>query len=148
MNTQDPRGEKTPLGKGTGFPEPLSADRNTTLPHPDADTSPNATIEAREGDFIKAHSRRSFLALKHRSRNSSFTHIDLVKSGLGLYDNIEYADDNKEEKGLKEFHPDLKGGDGPKPSSSQGSSSLDGSLDMEIKNGRRKRRLMRMFGFS
>ncbi|KAI6710567.1 hypothetical protein JHW43_006897 [Diplocarpon mali] len=145
MNVQDPRGERTLSGKGTGFPEPLSEDRNTTLPHPDADTSLNATIEAHEGESNKAYSRRSFLAIKYRSRNSSFTDIDPMKSGL--YDNIDYADGTKGEKGLKEFHHDSKGGDKPKPSSSQGSSSLDGSFDTESKYGQRKRGLLRMFGF-
>lgn len=48
----------------TGFPEPFCGNRNTTLPHPDADTSPDACICA---DTIKGQARpaRSFL-LKHK----------------------------------------------------------------------------------
>jgi len=55
--------------QNTGFPEPLSADRNTTLHHPDADTSNNAAIEAKDVPLERTHSRRSFLH-KH-GRNSS-----------------------------------------------------------------------------
>ncbi|KIN02818.1 hypothetical protein OIDMADRAFT_18462 [Oidiodendron maius Zn] len=34
------------MSRDTGFTEPFNKDRNTTLPHPDADTSGNASIQA------------------------------------------------------------------------------------------------------
>ena len=39
--------------RNTGFPEPLSRDRNTTLPHPDADQSPNACITQEDANSKK-----------------------------------------------------------------------------------------------
>jgi len=56
--------------RDTGFPEPFDGDRNTTLPHPDADLSPNACIS--QEDFTMEHikrTRRSFLS-KHRRTTS------------------------------------------------------------------------------
>lgn len=57
--TRKPRREP----RDTGFPEPLSGDRNTTLPHPDADLSPNACICQEDVDPARAmrRHRRSFL---------------------------------------------------------------------------------------
>jgi len=93
-NVQDPPAKEiNVLNKNTGFPEPLSPDRNTTLPHPDADTSPNASIEAPDVDLTRTHSRRSFLHSRHQSKNS-FGKIDLKQSGF--YDNIQYADGSRE----------------------------------------------------
>lgn len=56
------------LSRDTGFPEPFNGDRNTTLPHPDADLSPNAclTQEDIDPDRALARTRRSFLKKKHR----------------------------------------------------------------------------------
>ncbi|KAK1771248.1 hypothetical protein QBC33DRAFT_238395 [Phialemonium atrogriseum] len=55
------------LNRDTGFPEPFCGSRNTTLPHPDADLSPDACIS---DDNIAAHRvlsrhRPSFL-IKHK----------------------------------------------------------------------------------
>ena len=47
----------------------MEIDRNTTLPHPDADTSKNATIEAQDVPLERTHSRRSFLH-KHGRHHS------------------------------------------------------------------------------
>ncbi|KAE8442339.1 hypothetical protein EG329_003472 [Mollisiaceae sp. DMI_Dod_QoI] len=80
----------TPNKSRTGFPEPFNEDRNTTLPHPDADTSPNATIEAPDFDLTRTHSRSSFLHRKHNAHHLWGRHESLEK----LYDNITYADDN------------------------------------------------------
>merc|ERR1711964_691753 len=128
------------LGKDTGFPEPLSEDRNTTLPHPEADTSPNASIEAPDVDLARTNTRRSFLG-RHSSHQkaSSFHPKDLEKSGL--YDSIEYADGSREER-----HQCEESGKG----SSDGS-SLDGSYE---KGGRkfsdveRKKGILAKLGFS
>ncbi|TDZ26246.1 hypothetical protein C8034_v010727 [Colletotrichum sidae] len=53
--------------RDTGFPEPFNGDRNTTLPHPDADLSPNAVISQDDlnSNRAMARTRRSFLQ-KHR----------------------------------------------------------------------------------
>ncbi|CZR68373.1 uncharacterized protein PAC_18272 [Phialocephala subalpina] len=78
--------------KNTGFPEPFSEDRNTTLPHPDADTSPNATIEAPD-DLTRTHSRSSFLHRngRHHSGHHLFGRHDSLDK---MYANITYADDD------------------------------------------------------
>ncbi|KAH7412396.1 hypothetical protein BKA64DRAFT_327914 [Cadophora sp. MPI-SDFR-AT-0126] len=140
-NIQDPpAAERNSLGKDTGFPEPLSEDRNTTLPHPEADTSPNASIEAPDVDLSRTHTRRSFLG-RHSSHQkaSNFHPKDLEKSGL--YDNIEYTDGSREEK-----HQGEESGKG----SSDGS-SLDGSSEKggrRYSGGERKRGLFAKLGFS
>ncbi|GKT49069.1 uncharacterized protein ColSpa_09250 [Colletotrichum spaethianum] len=53
--------------RDTGFPEPFNGERNTTLPHPDANLSPNAVISQEDinGHRVMARTRRSFLQ-KHR----------------------------------------------------------------------------------
>lgn len=58
--------------RDTGFPEPFNSDRNTTLPHPDADLSPNATLTQEDIDPSRALSRtrRSFLRKNRRTLNS------------------------------------------------------------------------------
>lgn len=86
--------------KDTGFPEPLSPDRNTTLPHPDADTSPNPTIEASDIELERTRSRRSFLK-RHQSSKSGT--IPLEERGPfpqrdAMYDGIVYADGSREQK--------------------------------------------------
>ncbi|CZT53388.1 uncharacterized protein RSE6_14908 [Rhynchosporium secalis] len=82
--------------KGTGFHEPLSEDRNTTLPHPDADTSPNATMEAPE------------ITPKHHG--SAFHPKEIDKSGM--YDNTQSANGSREEKSLKELQEEHGSGFG------------------------------------
>lgn len=61
--------ETRPRSRDTGFPEPFCGSRNTTLPHPDADLSPNASISADDVSVNKAlhRSRRSFLAKNRRT---------------------------------------------------------------------------------
>jgi hypothetical protein len=83
------------MGKGTGRAD-SSTDRNTTLRHPEADTSPNPTIEAPDIVFSPTHPRRSFLRHhSHRSTNSGTLPIEQDR----LYDNIQYADGTREERG-------------------------------------------------
>ncbi|RAL58991.1 hypothetical protein DID88_009020 [Monilinia fructigena] len=66
---QEPLGmERNSMGKDTGFPEPLSHDRNTTLPHPEADTSPYATLESSEFDPYRSHSRLSIKRLHSKTQ--------------------------------------------------------------------------------
>ncbi|KAH8785598.1 hypothetical protein F5883DRAFT_515185 [Diaporthe sp. PMI_573] len=56
-----------PRSRETGFPEPFCGSRNTTLPHPDADTSPNACISQDDISIsrVESRQRRSFRA-KHK----------------------------------------------------------------------------------
>ncbi|KAI9900169.1 hypothetical protein N3K66_004431 [Trichothecium roseum] len=61
--------------RDTGFPEPFNGARNTTLPHPDADLSPNAVITSDDlsVDHAMRHRRLSFIR-KHRRTISSSSH--------------------------------------------------------------------------
>ncbi|KAM4066041.1 hypothetical protein HRG_000199 [Hirsutella rhossiliensis] len=53
--------------RDTGFPEPFDEGRTTTLPHPEADLSPNATISHEELAVDRALKRgRLFSRPKHR----------------------------------------------------------------------------------
>jgi len=98
-NVQElPTGRKAHSGanKDTGFPEPLSPDRNTTLPHPDADTSENATIEAPDIALSHTHSRRSFLSRHHSGYTKpSHGHKDSGIS-VGLNSPVYETTDEKE----------------------------------------------------
>lgn len=57
--------------RDTGFPEPFNDVRNTTLPHPEADLSPNACISQEDvnPDRALSRTRRSFLRKKRRTLN-------------------------------------------------------------------------------
>ena len=87
----------------------LETDRNTTLPHPDADTSPNATMEAPDLNLVRTHSRRSFLHGRHsHSRNNSkFDSGVSLEKTAGLYDNIQYADGSTEDRSAKEIEKEV-----------------------------------------
>lgn len=127
-NVQElPPRETNVLNKNTGFPEPLSPDRNTTLPHPDADTSPNASIEAPDVDLTRTHSRNSFLHRRHHSKNS-FGKVDVKDSSL--YDNVQYVDGTREttnRRALDAMSP--KKGNSVDPSSQENGDMLgDGDL--------------------
>ncbi|PHH70357.1 hypothetical protein CDD83_5463 [Cordyceps sp. RAO-2017] len=53
--------------RDTGFPEPFDEGRNTTLPHPEADLSPNASISQEEVAVDRALKRRRLFFLnKHK----------------------------------------------------------------------------------
>ncbi|KFY26460.1 hypothetical protein V491_01298 [Pseudogymnoascus sp. VKM F-3775] len=69
----------------TGFPEPLSLQRNTTLPHPDANLSPNACIESSDIPLARSSSRLRFSSSR---RVSSKGFIDPNQ----VYENIRYID--------------------------------------------------------
>ncbi|KUI52481.1 hypothetical protein VP1G_10331 [Cytospora mali] len=60
-----------PRSRDTGFPEPFCGNRNTTLPHPDADTSPDACISQDDISVSRVHARHrhSFL-IKHKLATS------------------------------------------------------------------------------
>ncbi|PSS18356.1 hypothetical protein M430DRAFT_34930 [Amorphotheca resinae ATCC 22711] len=67
-NVQNPPSAKEVkvLNRYTGFREPLSKDRNTTLPHPEADTSENASIDALDSDIDIARRHNRLLLLLGR----------------------------------------------------------------------------------
>ncbi|KAH8596297.1 hypothetical protein B0O99DRAFT_620037 [Bisporella sp. PMI_857] len=96
---------KTAMGdRETGFPEPLSPDRNTTLPHPDADTSENATIEAPDIALERRNSRRSLRIHRHHSSMSG----KLTLEETMRYDNITYADGTKEKNSPAVIQTDIE----------------------------------------
>lgn len=127
---QEPLGmERNSLGKDTGFPEPLShgmllflipfdlasgvcvcrgsreqadskIDRNTTLPHPEADTSPYATLESTEVDIYRSHSRLSIRRLHSRHKGSHLS--------VPLYENDEYTSGNHDRGDMKTIEKDVE----------------------------------------
>lgn len=70
-------------------------DRNTTLPHPEADMGPNPVIESADIVHARSHSIRSSISHKrfHHTRKSSQVTKDPME---GLYDNIQYEDGSVE----------------------------------------------------
>ncbi|KAF7898056.1 hypothetical protein BTUL_0026g00780 [Botrytis tulipae] len=100
-NMQEPLGmERNSLGKDTGFPEPLSHDRNTTLPHPEADTSPFATLESTEVDIYRSHSRLSIRRLHSRHKGSHLS--------VPLYESNEYTNGNHVHGDMKTIEKDVE----------------------------------------
>ncbi|KAM3086968.1 hypothetical protein ACMFMG_001080 [Clarireedia jacksonii] len=87
-NIQESPKQTRSSNKDTGFPEPLCHDRNTTLRHPEADTSANATIESTDFDLHRTRSRISMLRHHHKHKGSTLT--------VPSYDNIQYADGTHE----------------------------------------------------
>ncbi|KAF4447619.1 hypothetical protein F53441_8876 [Fusarium austroafricanum] len=83
--------------RDTGFPEPFNNIRNTTLPHPDADLSPNACLTQEDIDPERAfiRTRRSFLGKKRRTLN----HGRITPTSEALYSVFSLA------------HPDVDVGD-------------------------------------
>ncbi|EFX01405.1 hypothetical protein CMQ_6347 [Grosmannia clavigera kw1407] len=86
-----PRTPTKPQSRGyyTGFPEPFCGTGNTTLRHPDADTSPNASIGSGDIDVnrVFVRTRRNFLSRhKHTSNHGKISASDAEKSTL--YSNI------------------------------------------------------------
>ncbi|KAL3424300.1 hypothetical protein PVAG01_03581 [Phlyctema vagabunda] len=97
--------------KDTGFPEPLSTERNTTLHHPDADTSQGASIEGPEISLSRTHSRKiSFLHKRKLSGASGKINPADYESpeSAGLYDNIQYEDGSREKKDPKALAKDAQ----------------------------------------
>jgi len=69
-----PKPEKNGLDRSfTGFPEPLSPNSNTTLRHPDADTSHGASIEAADVPLSRAQSRVRIPGLHRKTQSLSIT---------------------------------------------------------------------------
>lgn len=71
-------------------------DRNTTLPHPDADTSKNACLESADVPLSRTSSRLSFRG--HRTKSSQHKlsrNASLVHDPAEMYKGIEYVDGGK-----------------------------------------------------
>ncbi|QSZ36864.1 hypothetical protein DSL72_006747 [Monilinia vaccinii-corymbosi] len=100
-NMQEPLGvERNSSGKDTGFPEPLSHDRNTTLPHPEADTSPYATLESSEFDLYRSHSR---LSIRRRHSKPKGSHLNVP-----IYEDVGDTDGSQEHGGMKTIDNDVE----------------------------------------
>ncbi|TVY83116.1 hypothetical protein LSUE1_G001571 [Lachnellula suecica] len=91
-SVQEPVCKEKPVAKNnTGFPEPLCEDRNTTLPHPEAKTDKNATIESHDVIPHRAHMRHISFLNRHHSHQKS-KGGELVLEPDKMYANIQYAD--------------------------------------------------------
>jgi hypothetical protein len=71
--------------RDTGFPEPFNGDRNTTLPHPDADLSPNACISEADINPEKALSRARRSFLKNRKHRHTLQHGKITPQQEAMY---------------------------------------------------------------
>jgi len=90
-------------GNKTGFPEPLSPDRNTTLRHPSADTSPGACIESSDVPLSRTHSRvssrHSFGFGHHRQKSYRYNapidmgSVNTAVAGAGGRTSVESIDE-------------------------------------------------------
>ncbi|KAK1980928.1 hypothetical protein LZ30DRAFT_593784 [Colletotrichum cereale] len=80
--------------RDTGFPEPFNGERNTTLPHPDANLSPDAVISQDDisGQRVMARTRRSFLQ-KHRR---TISHGVITPQMAALYSHEALAETEAE----------------------------------------------------
>ncbi len=95
-----------------------SEERNTTLPHPDADTGPNPVIEAPDFNLSRIHSRRSIGGKQHHifrhplggsRRSSRLGPGALIGDDLaGFYSNIEYEDGTRETKSKSEIEREVE----------------------------------------
>ncbi|KFA67912.1 hypothetical protein S40285_04072 [Stachybotrys chlorohalonatus IBT 40285] len=74
--------------RDTGFPEPLDNNRNTTLPHPDADLSPNAFISQDDISVEQIVKRRGRPFRHRRKRTVSHgfigPHTEAVQGSIAL----------------------------------------------------------------
>ncbi|KAJ6440480.1 coiled-coil domain-containing protein [Purpureocillium lavendulum] len=74
--------------RDTGFPEPFNERGNTTLPHPDADLSPDAMISHEDvaGERALKRHRLSFLSKRKRTISHGFINeqTETLYSGLAL----------------------------------------------------------------
>lgn len=78
-----------------------SPDRNTTLPHPEADTSIDAKIEAPYSNLTRIHSKPSFLHRRHHSQENSKESITTDETrnlAVERYENVHRADGREAKK--------------------------------------------------
>ncbi|KAF7861366.1 hypothetical protein EAF04_007931 [Stromatinia cepivora] len=127
-NMQEPMGmERNYSGRDTGFPEPLCHDRNTTLRHPEADTSPYATLESTELDIHRSHSRLSLRRL-HSKHKGSFLSVP-------LHEEVEYTDETEKD--------DVKQNDLADPDKTEEEYvEMEGKDDQGYRSGERKKGML------
>lgn len=126
-------------------------ERNTTLPHPDADTSIGAVIEGPEIALSRSHSlKMSFLShrSKHGNASGKINPADLVKvEDAGLYDNIQYADGTKEKRSMETLEHEAEKKsvvvDAPETDSDGEVPPFQGRDDQGYKDGGRKKGILR-----
>lgn len=130
-----------PASRDTGFPEPFNGDRNTTLPHPDANLSPNARISQDDIAVAKVlhRTRRSFMA-KHKR---TISHGFLDPQSEMMYS--EVVDEAGEEALLEH---DAEGSQSP----SAGRPSKDGADSLSsdggsVRSRQRRRGFFKKLGF-
>ncbi|RKF60818.1 hypothetical protein OnM2_047036 [Erysiphe neolycopersici] len=75
----------------TGFPEPFCPHRNTTLPHPEADTSPNPTIEASMSHKLNSERRPNSIQNAFRRLNEQHLFKERTLSNNEAFDKSKYA---------------------------------------------------------
>ncbi|OBT51718.1 hypothetical protein VE04_07557 [Pseudogymnoascus sp. 24MN13] len=129
----------------TGFPEPLCLHRNTTLPHPEANLSPDACIESFDIPLARSHSRLRF----HSSRRvSSKGFIDPTQ----VYENIQYVDSTVtvvpkpgSSSSSKESTSPTLDGDGGFKSREDEAGRSSGETDSSERNHRKKKGLRGLF---
>ncbi|KAL0467381.1 hypothetical protein QR685DRAFT_574817 [Neurospora intermedia] len=82
MSSLRPCSSTSSRGRDTGFPEPFNEDRNTTLPHPEANIGPNATLGEEDISTERAlmRARNSFLKDPTSSPNSAEGFMDSIKN--------------------------------------------------------------------
>ncbi|KAL4725115.1 hypothetical protein ACLX1H_007261 [Fusarium chlamydosporum] len=105
--------------RDTGFPEPFNSLRNTTLPHPDADLSPNACLsqEDIDPDHALMRTRRSFLRKKRRTLNHGritpasealYSAYSLVQSDVGDHDSLRATTTNPSLVSIRPTTPSIR----------------------------------------
>ncbi|ELR07343.1 hypothetical protein VC83_06153 [Pseudogymnoascus destructans] len=127
----------------TGFPEPLSLRRNTTLPHPDANLSPDACIESFGNHLARSSSRHRFSSSRRRVSSKGF--IDPTQ----VYEDIHYVDStvavvSKPGSSSSKESTSPSDGDGGFKSREEGGRS-SGETDSSERNHRKKKGLRGLF---
>ncbi|KAF8538339.1 hypothetical protein BDD12DRAFT_842688 [Trichophaea hybrida] len=90
----------------TGFPEPFSHDRNTTLPHPEAATRPHEELPESILEASKRHRVSRMIPGKHRKLHKDveqemYSELETVdaENADGSGNRSDTSDDNKHHEG-------------------------------------------------
>ncbi|KAI5851595.1 hypothetical protein DFP73DRAFT_161602 [Morchella snyderi] len=73
--------------RDTGFPEPLSVERNTTLPHKDAQTAPHEKLDT--AVISEKHHRHRAHMRHHHNRHKAERAQAEMYSGLEVEENVD-----------------------------------------------------------
>ncbi|RFU32305.1 hypothetical protein B7463_g4004, partial [Scytalidium lignicola] len=128
----------------TGFPEPLSLERNTTLRFPGADTSPTACIEDTSIALTQTQSRRLRLSSRRsKSGSHGFLPAKETTSTIAMYEDGTYTE-STENVGDEGMNGDvLKDGSGNVSGRPRKEST--GSSDGSIGSKKNRRNLLGIF---